>query len=409
MLTDDDLKRELAAAFHEQADPHTRTAISTAGLFWRAARRRRRRAAARAGAVLAVAASVAAAVALVTTSAPPVAKPGTAAGSTGTLLAAAVATAPAAPAAEAGLPPYYVVADHGRPLAYVRDSATGRILSRVPLPPGTDPKQTLVTAAGNHRTFILSVFSISAGTRFYWLRVTDGGRSAVLSPLAVPALPAGDSASAMAVTADGRRLAVAVQASGDTTIEVITVATGAVRSWTAGHGLASSLSWDAAGRRLAVFWTTDTAAAGLWLLDTSSPGTSLPSGRRILPAVVGKDDVQDALITPDAKTIIASVTYDSAGPVHRGAVVGGIVAISAQTGRPLLILLAEHAAYSGEVVKTPSGAVISGWYVTNCLLPAIDQTGSHLLVSCDSFGRLDRGRFTPLPGAAPQTAVAAAW
>lgn len=43
------------------------------------------------------------------------------------------------------------------------------------------------------------------------------------------------------------------------------------------------------------------------------------------------------------------------------------------------------------------------------LLPAIDSTGSHLLVSCDRFGRLDRARFTPLPGSAPQTTVAAAW
>ncbi len=75
------------------------------------------------------------------------------------------------------------------------------------------------------------------------------------------------------------------------------------------------------------------------------------------------------------------------------------MAISAQTGRPLHTLLAERAAHSSD----------AGWYITSCLLPSIDRTGHHLLVSCDQFGRLDRGRFTPLPGAAPQTAVAAAW
>jgi hypothetical protein len=37
------------------------------------------------------------------------------------------------------------------------------------------------------------------------------------------------------------------------------------------------------------------------------------------------------------------------------------------------------------------------------------RQGRHLLVSCDSFGRLDRARFTALPGAAAQTGVAAAW
>ena len=50
-----------------------------------------------------------------------------------------------------------------------------------------------------------------------------------------------------------------------------------------------------------------------------------------------------------------------------------------------------------------------GWYITPCLLAAADRTGGHLLVSCDRFGRLDRGRFTPLPGAAPQAAISAAW
>jgi hypothetical protein len=49
------------------------------------------------------------------------------------------------------------------------------------------------------------------------------------------------------------------------------------------------------------------------------------------------------------------------------------------------------------------------WYIGQCQLPAIDTTGSHLLVSCDRFGRLDRARFTVLPGFAPQTAVAASW
>jgi hypothetical protein len=83
-------------------------------------------------------------------------------------------------------------------------------------------------------------------------------------------------------------------------------------------------------------------------------------------------------------------------------VVGGIVELSAQSGRPLRTLLAVHAAYSADPGHP-------GWYIGSCLLAAADRTGSHLLVSCDRFGRLDRGRFTPLPGAAPQSAIAAAW
>jgi hypothetical protein len=33
----------------------------------------------------------------------------------------------------------------------------------------------------------------------------------------------------------------------------------------------------------------------------------------------------------------------------------------------------------------------------------------HLLVNCNRFGRLDRGRFTALPGYPPQTSSPAAW
>ncbi len=402
MLTDEDLQRELTAAFHQEADPVARTATGPAALFRQAIRRRRRRAAARAGSLVAAVAAAAAAVSLVTVARGPAAGPVTAAGQTGLLLAAAVSTPPPASAAARAMPPFYVVADHGRPVADVRDSATGRLLSRVRLPAGTDPKLTQVTAAADDRTFVLALFSPSGGTRFYELRITASGQPAGLTPLAIPPLPAQDVAAAIAVTPDGTRLAVARQRAGITgAIEVITLATGATRTWTTSHsGIPEDLSWDAGGQRLAFFWTSDTASsAGLWLLDTGAPGTGLLSGQRLLPQTVGPDEVQSALLTPDAQTIIASVTYNATAHVGPGAVVGGIVELSARTGHPLRTLLAERAAHSGD----------AGWFITSCQLPSIDARGNHLLVSCDQFGRLDRGRFTPLPGTAPHTAAAAAW
>jgi hypothetical protein len=90
--------------------------------------------------------------------------------------------------------------------------------------------------------------------------------------------------------------------------------------------------------------------------------------------------------------VIASVTYAGAGHVGRGTVVGGIAELSARTGRPLRTLLAEHAA--------PPDPGHPGWSITPCALIAADATGHHLLVSCDTFGRLDHARFTALPGAA---------
>jgi len=400
MLTDEDLRRELSAAFHERADPIAKTAFEPAALLGRAARQRRSRVVAWAGAVMA--AALAAAITLVVTAVRPAPGPRTAASPAGLLLAAKVATAPSASGAAQGMPPFYVVTDHFHTAAYVRDSATGRLLSTVRLPAGTDPKLTQVTAAGDNRAFVLALFSLARGTRFYELRITASGQSAGLRPLAIPPLPSREVADSIALTPDGTRLAVATQTGGqDGKVEVITLTTGAVRTWTTasgGDGLPENLSWDAAGRRLAFFWSGATPAAGLWVLDTSSPGPGLLSGQRLLPRTAGPDEVQSALISPDARTIIASVTYIGTTRVSRGTVVGGIVEVSAQTGRPLRTLLAQRAAHSSD----------AGWYVTSCLLPSIDASGNHLLVSCGKFGRLDRGRFTALPGDR-QAAGAAAW
>jgi hypothetical protein len=409
LLTDDDLQTELAAAFRDRAAPAARAAVDPAGIFRRAAHRnRRRRMAVSAASALAVVAVAGAFVvsqvgqsALSPADQPP-----------GLLLDAAVAAPPSPPAAVSGMPRYYVTADHGRPAAQIRDSLTGKTLRVVPLPGGIDPKMSQVAAAGNDHTFVFALFSFPR-TRFYLMRVAAGGRSARLAPLAIPPLPAGAVADGLAVSADGRSLAVSVQFSGGQhgAVEVVSLATGARRMWTTARaGLPGDLSWADGGRELGFFWqdgshasgSPQTSHSGLWLLNTTAPGNNLMSGRRILPAHVGSDDVQSAMLTPDGTKVIASVNYTGTGSVGRGTVVGGIAELSARTGRPLRTLLAEHAAYSADPGQ-------QGWYITPCALVAPDATGNHLLVSCDSFGRLDHGRFTHLPGAAPQSAIAAAW
>jgi hypothetical protein len=408
MLSEHDLRTTLAEALHEQADPVTGDGIDTAGIFARAARRRRhRRTAVRVTSVLAAAALLAGAWALHPWPARSPGSPAPGHQPPGLLLAATVVRPQPARAADAGLPPYYVIADHNRPVAEIRRSATGKLLSRVPLPPGTDPKVSQI-AAGRPGTFVLALSSFPR-TRFYLLHVPAHGHRARLALLPVPPLPAEDFVTALAVSPDGRMLAVALQLSGGQhgAVQVMQLVTGAVRTWTtARNGGPTALSW--AGHELGFFWQDDkpaaTSAAGLWTLDTTAPGRNLMSGRRILPALVGSDDVQTALLGPGGRTAIASVTYDGTAHVGAGTVVGGIVEVSAETGHPLRTLLAEHAAYSPD-----PGPDHPGWYVTSCELPAIDGSGAHLLVSCHRFGRLDHARFTPLPGSSPQTAVAAAW
>ena len=403
MLTDHDLTKELAAAFHDRADPVTRTTVDPAGIFPRGVQARRRRTAVRAAPVAAVAALASTILAVNLTAGP---GPGVAEPPPGRLLAAAVIIPPPANTAVAGMPRFYVTVDHFRPVAKVRASATGKVLTTVSLPSRIDPKMSLVAAAGDGRGFALALAQ-GPRTRFYWLRVSADGSSARLTALAAAALPPGESADGIAVSPSGSRLAVAIQRSGVVehgAVEVVSLATGTARTWTTGRrGFPADVSW-ADGRRLGFFWVGTGAAqssSGLWELDTAAPGHDLLSGRRVLPEVTGGDTVQDAQFTT-AGTVIASVTYTGTAHVSRGTVVGGIVELSAGTGRPLRTLLAEHAAYSAD----PGNA---GWYITSCELAAVDRTGSHLLVSCDRFGRLDRGRFTPLPGGAPQTAIAAAW
>jgi hypothetical protein len=402
MLTDHDITEELAAAFHDRADPACATAVDPAGIFQRGVQARRGQTALRAAAG-GIAAAVTAVVLAVNLSAGP--GPVVAEQPPGVLLTAAVVSPPPVGAAVEGMPRYYVTVDHLRPVAEVRAAATGKILFTVPLPRGIDPKLSQIAAAGDGRRFVLSLFSFPR-TRFFWLRISADGRSARLTALNAAPLPAGDSADGIAVSPDGSRLAVAIQRSGGQhgAVTVVSLATGAARTWTTGRpGYPAGVSW-ADGRRLGFFWESTGAvrrASGLWELDTAAPGHALLSGRRILPIVTGGDTVQYAQLTTAGK-VIAAVDYNGTAHVARGTVIGGIVELSAQTGRPLRTLLAEHAAYSAD----PGDP---GWYITACQLAGADHTGSHLLVSCDRFGRLDRGRFTALPGVAPQSAVAAAW
>ena len=404
MLTDHDVTEELAAAFHDRADPVTRTVIDPAGIFPRVVRTRRRRAAVRAAVVGTGAALAAVALAVNLSSGPAGTTLARAERPPGLLLAAAVTGPPPAGAAVAGMPRYYVTADHFRPVVTVRDSATGKVLVTVALPHRIDPKMSQVAAVGDGRTFALALLDYPR-TRFYRLRVAADGRSARLTVLNAAPLPPGEYPDGIAVSPDGSRLAVAIQDSGGQhgAVEVVSLATGAARTWaTARPGIPAGLAW-AGGRRLGFFWDAGASPgdSGLWVLDTAAPGHDLLSGRRIVPAETGGDAIQYAQLTP-AGTVIAAVTYDGTAHVGRGTVVGGIVELSVRTGRPLRTLLAEHAAYSADPGQP-------GWFIGSCLLAAADRTGRHLLVSCDRFGRLDQGRFTRLPGAAPQSAVAAAW
>jgi len=152
MLTDHDITEGLAAAFHDRADPLRATTVDPAGIFARGVRARRRHVAVRTAAA-SIGAALVAVVLAVNLSAGP--GPLVAERPPGVLLAAAVVSPPPPGAAGAGMPRYYVTMDHFRPVAEVRDSATGKVLRKVALPRRIDPKMSQIAAAADTAVKVL--------------------------------------------------------------------------------------------------------------------------------------------------------------------------------------------------------------------------------------------------------------
>jgi hypothetical protein len=408
MLTEDDLAAKVADAFSEQAGRAPAADIDAAGIFWRGRRRRHRQIATRVVSVTAAAGLVAGAIIAgsgpsalrhsaqgpARTSPSPASSARAAHGQLpgNSLLDAQVVPMLTAQAADAGMPSYYIVASDPKlaPLE-VRNSATGKVVSTVSPPATCDPKSLRLASAGNNRDFVFACSAPARSTSFYRLQLTSDGAVSTLTPLSVP--DPGGWIDDMALSADGSKLAIGLQGPGE--IEVVTLATGAVRTWTAPGETPFNVTWSGHGREVG-YW----GSGGLYVLNVNAAGDSLHSARLVLARTVGSDDVQDAILSPDG-TIIASVTYHyefHAVPLNRNSVVGGVVEISATTGKPLRTLLAQHATDYGPGSE-------GGYAITSCMLGSIDAAGHHLLVSCNQFGRLDRGRFTPMPG--PGTATGA--
>jgi hypothetical protein len=307
----------------------------------------------------------------------------------------AVAPAPSATVANVGMPRYYIVDSNPKLAALpVRSSLTGKVVSTVSPPAACDPKMVKVAAAGNNQDFVLGCVTAQK-ISFYRFQVSSNGLASALTPLS--AQVSGGFLNDIALNADGTKLAIGLQ--NPNVLEVVTLATGATRTWTGGSPF--DLTWADHGRELGYFGN-----AGLYVLNVNGSGRDLHSARLILSRLFKAYDVEEAELSPDGTTVIAAVNYNNlSAHLNRNSVVGGIIKISATTQEPLATLLAEHAQYSLD-----GGGSEAGWYVTNCALGGLDATGHHLLVSCDRFGRLDRGRFTPIPGPGPQQALyTAAW
>ena len=232
--------------------------------------------------------------------------------------------------------------------AVVRSTLTGRVLATV-TPPAPYRIFTWVSAVGDDRTFVLAAqryWPIGSGQAglpaqnrdittpvvFFRLAFDPATHTAKLARLAVPGTIPSAQLAGMAVSPDGTRLALDLRRS-TSSIQVVTLATGAIRSW-AGQGggwignnkrFGHVFSWTADGATLE-FQQWDGGPGGpvhIRLLDTTAPGTSLASAKIVLTFPDAGALGTNTLLTPDGSRIVTATPQ-------------GITEFSARTGNPIL-------------------------------------------------------------------------
>jgi hypothetical protein len=337
-----------------------------------------------------------------------------------------------------GVPRYYIVLggtpNGGWPdQAVVRATATSQRVDTLAVPPPYDAFIMVAAAAGVGR-YVLAAqqtevqqeggakISEPAGPiRFYQVWISKSGQVSPMRPLRVPEVPAGPSLSGLALTPDGRKLAVALETpkpGRNPEIEVDTLATGAQRVWTwpGGQpieeslgGTGAAVSWAADDRTLA-FQRLVSGQMQVRLLDTAAPGSSLAASRvalrqywdgaprRLYRHGRAVTDIMTfgTLLTPDGSKIVCATDTRTEQP---------------ETDE---LAFTEFSARTGKAV-----AVLGRWRITGHFPTEIQDVlwtnadGSTLLVAAHQpgatasaqgnfriqFGVQRRKHYTPLPGA----------
>jgi hypothetical protein len=199
-------------------------------------------------------------------------------------------------------------------------------------------------------------------------------------------------------------------------IQVLDLATGATRTWTApAHStyIPGPPSWADGSRVIAFTWLRSTqsglmsAPRGIRLLDTAAPGDNLVAGTVIVPSgMVAAGSIVSALITPDGRHVIVVTWRDLTPQASTHTIVVQFAELQASTGRLVRLLRTQTGRYDQVHVITlqDSLGVLS-----------LGSQGRYALVQGIQFGWLDvggpdLGRFTPLPAVpAGQYVNFAAW
>jgi hypothetical protein len=226
---------------------------------------------------------------------------------------------------------------YGPQKAVIRDTVTGATIAMIFPPKGYSTFLSL-TGAADDRTFVLSAeagkWPANGATKFYLARFDAADGHVTLTALRIPEIPEADLLTGLALSANGKELAMAVLTGKNRAVAEVSVyslRTGKVRSWrstgTIGYSLydTNSISWSRGGT-LAFNWFFNgpvvsgqlPAGDGIWLLNTRKPAGSLLAHSRL--AVLNKGAgfqryafSWDGVLTPDGTKVVVPV-YQGFGP-----------------------------------------------------------------------------------------------
>jgi hypothetical protein len=314
--------------------------------------------------------------------------------------------------------------------AVVRASASGQVTGTVTMPSFHVDPLTFVTAAADDRSFILSTYrdqspdNVGGGfdVRLFRFGISADGKPGHLTELAAAPLRT-ETTQGIALSPNGKLLAVSLTheplgANYVGTLEVINLATGATRIWSAAAGsqqyyVPGPPSWVDGNQMVAFTWLRtagggiSSVAEGVRLLDTAAPGDKLAAAKLIVPS--GADaagSIESALVTPDGRDVIVATFRDRSPQAAYHSITVQFAELQAGTGRLVRVLRTQTGRYDQSAFL---GLV--GTFDVQSLAPS----GQYALVQGLKFGWLDvsgpdPGQFSVLPvGPASQYTGGAAW
>jgi hypothetical protein len=283
--------------------------------------------------------------------------------------AAAPSPAPAktgtVPPAVAGIPRYFAIANEG-PVSHagmatinvtVGDVRTDKVIATVTVPVISELEGVSVvaglSAAGDDRTFVVGRRDVFGDTDYFLVHITPGAkRVATVEHLPIPETALGEQLG-MAVSPNGKELAVLSVRGNATTLRVYSVESGAVlRTWTAGtwespniqNPAGTTVSWTADNRQVAfsrVLNTSRNSSAGALeerLIGVTAPSGDLATASKVILKAPG--NCSSLLLTPDGGTVVCGTAYQPlvTSPADCAKNEPMFVAYSAATGKRLRVL-----------------------------------------------------------------------